>query len=148
MEYKIRKAVPSDEKRIRELFTEMLRTINRTDDAQEYEDGYLDHYWSSDENLIYVTEVRDVSAFLSVEVHREAREYLYLDDFSVTEACRNKGIGTALIEAAEAYAKKLGIPAVLLHVEKGNKPASRLYRRLGYSIYREEQSRYLMKKEL
>ena len=37
MEYRIRTAVPADERRIRELFLEMLRTIYHTNDLKGYE---------------------------------------------------------------------------------------------------------------
>ena len=57
-------------------------------------------------------------AFLSVEVHHDPVDHIYLDDFSVTAAYRNKGIGSALICAAEAYAEQIGSRAVILHVEK------------------------------
>ena len=43
MEYTIRKANRKDEKRICELFIEMLKTIYNTDDVNGYEDGDLDH---------------------------------------------------------------------------------------------------------
>ena len=54
MNYSIRKAVPSDEKRIRELFVEMLRSIYHTDEVDEYENGYLDKFFSDGEDVIFV----------------------------------------------------------------------------------------------
>ena len=38
MKYKIRTAVPADEKKIRGLFLEMLRTIYQKDDVKGYGD--------------------------------------------------------------------------------------------------------------
>ena len=149
MNHVIRQAVCADEKRIRELFIEMLKTINHTDDEDGYEDGYLDKFWNGGEDRIYVAEDGSfVVAFLSVEVHHEPQEYIYLDDFSVAEAYRNQGIGTKLMNAAEAYAEELNIPAVLLHVEKKNEAAFRFYERLGYYIYRDDGSRWLLVKEI
>ncbi len=101
MEYKIRTAVPADEEKIRELFLEMLRTIYHTDDVQGYGDGDPDRFWSENRDRIYVAEDGEVVAFLSVEIHHDPVDYIYLDDFSVTTAYRNKGIGSALIRAAE-----------------------------------------------
>lgn len=72
----------------------------------------------------------------------------YLDDFSVTAACRGKGIGTKLIGMAEGYAASLGISAVVLHVEKANEGAHRLYSSLGYSDHEDQGNRILMVKEL
>ncbi len=148
MNYRIRTAVPADEGKIRELFLEMLRTIYHTDDVNGYEDGYLDRFWSETQDRVYVAEDGEVVAFLSVEVHHDPVEHLYLDDFSVTAAYRNKGIGSALVGAAEAYSGRIGSRAVLLHVEKTNKSAMRFYERLGYSVFRDDGDRLLLKKDM
>ena len=148
MEFIYRKAEKPDSGRIAELFEEMLRTIYRTDDVKGYEDGYLDKFFSGDGDRIYVAELeKEVVAFLSVEMYREDG-YLYLDDFSVTAACRGKGIGTKLIGMAENCAASLGVSAVVLHVEKGNEGAHRLYSSLGYSDHEGQGQRILMVKEL
>ena len=144
----IRKATKEDEKSIRSLFIEMLRTIYHTDDVKGYEDGYLDRYFNDGEDRIYVADDGRVIAFLSIEVHHEDRDYLYLDDLSVTETCRNMGIGTRLIRKAESYAGEIKITAVLFHVEKTNTDALRLYERLGYQIFQDEDSRFLLKKDM
>ena len=148
MEYKIRTAVQADEERIRELFLEMLRTIYRTDDVKGYGEGDLDRFRSESQDRIYVAEDREVVAFLSVEVHHDPVDHIYLDDFSVTEAYRNKGIGSALIRTAESYAGQTGSQAVILHVEKTNTSAMRFYERMGYSIFRDDGDRYLLKKDI
>ena len=87
-------------------------------------------------------------AFLSIEVHHEDKDYIYLDDLSVTRECRNMGIGTKLIKKAESYAKDIKIPAILFHVEKTNTDAMRLYERLGYQIFLDDENRYLLKKDI
>jgi len=145
--YSIRIAVPEDERKIRELFIEMLQTIYHTEDVQGYEPGCLDRYWVSGEERIFVAEDEDVVAYLSVEVHHEPdMDYIYLDDLSVTKAYRNLGIGSALIREAEIYARKIGIRDIVFHVEKSNTSAFRLYERLGYKVFRDDDSRYLMNK--
>lgn len=147
--FKIREAVSSDEERIQELFLEMLRAVYQTEDTEEYGNIDLDRFCNGNEDRIYVAEEDGrVVAFLSVEVHHEQKDYLYLNDFAVAKAYRNKGIGTKLIDAAESYARQKGIPAVLLHVEKTNRSALRLYERSGYSIFRDDGNRYLLKKEV
>ena len=145
---RIRTAVPEDAEKIDALFKEMLQTIYHTDDVKGYETGYLEPFWNGGENRIYVAEDDEVRAFLSIEVYREPQAYLYLDDFSVTAAYRGSGIGTKLIQTAEAYAKEIGIPAIVLHVEKTNESAFRFYERLGYAIFRDDGNRYLLSKEL
>ena len=56
----IRQAGPADEKKIRELYLEMLRTIYHTEAAEGYEDGYLDKFWAGNEDRVYVAEDRGV----------------------------------------------------------------------------------------
>ena len=148
MNYRIRTAVPADEGTIRELFLEMLRTIYHTDDVKGYGDGDLNRFWSESQDRIYVAEDGQVVAFLSVEVHHDPVDHIYLDDFSVTAAYRNRGIGSALICAAEDYAEQIGSRAVLLHVEKTNASAMRFYERSGYSVFRDDGNRFLLKKDI
>lgn len=71
-----------------------------------------------------------------------------MDDLSVTKQYRNSGIGTELIRKAEGYAKEINIPTICFHVEKSNTAAFRLYERLGYGIYEDQGSRYLMIKNI
>ena len=52
------------------------------------------------------------------------------------------------IYKAEEYAKTLNIHTVLLHVEKDNKQAYNFYKRLGYEIYKDEDNRLLLKKDM
>lgn len=144
--YKIRSADPKDENSIRELFLEMLYAIYHTKDVEGYEDGYLDRFWEGQEDRIFVAEEDKVIAFLSVEVHHEAKEFIYLDDLSVAEPYRGQGIGTALIRQAEEYAKSISIPNIVLHVEKNNLQAMRLYERLGFKRERDDGERYLLRK--
>ena len=115
MRYTIRTAEKADEDIIRELFLEMLRTIYDTEDVEGYGDGDLDRSFAGKEDRIYVAEDSKVTAFLSAEVHHEEHDYMYLDDLCVTKACRNKGIGTMLVNTAVSYAKERKLSAVLLN---------------------------------
>ena len=85
-------------------------------------------------------------AFLSVQVYREDG-YMYLDDLSVTERYRDKGIGTKLIRMAENYADEIGIPAIVFHVEKSNVRAHQLYKKLGYQDHEDQGKRIMMVKD-
>jgi len=137
------------EGRINELFIEMLMTIYNTDQVNGYSEGDMDRFFDGrDEWVCKVTDDDYIIAFLSIEVHHEEEEYIYLDDLSVTRSYRNKGIGTSLIGRAEEYAKEIGIHRIYLHVEKANTSAFKLYQRLGYTINEEQESRYLMRKEI
>ena len=57
-------------------------------------------------------------------------------------------IGTKLISLAENYSESIGIPAIVLHVEKTNEGAYQLYRKLGYRDHEDQGNRILMVKEL
>ena len=148
MDYILRKAKSADTTRIEELFIEMLRAIYHTDDVEGYEAGYLNRFFLDKEDWICVAEYENnVIAFLSIEVHRD-NDSIYLDDLSVAEKWRNKGIGTKLIHAAEKYAEEIGIAKIVFHVEKENVNAHRLYLRLGYSEATDEGSRIRMNKSV
>ena len=57
---------------------------------------------------------------------------LYLDSLAVDSNNRRKGIATMLLNAATERARRLGIPAVGLLVDKGNPNAERLYTAIGF----------------
>ena len=148
MKYIIRQATETDEKRICELYAEMLQTVYHTEKAEGYKTGDLDKFWADDENRIFVAEDKTVVGFLSVEVYHENEDYIYLNDFAVTKDYRNSGVGSALLEVAESYAREINIAKLCLHVEKTNSAAMRLYENAGYAIYRDDGHRFLMNKEL
>ena len=89
----------------------------------------------------------EVIGFISVEVHREEHEYIYLDDFSVSVNKRGNGIGNALLGEAEEYGKGVKVSASLLHVEKSNDRAFNFYKRNGYDVFEEQDNRLLLIKE-
>ena len=149
MNYTYRKAEKKDSDKINQLFIEMMQTIRGTDQVNGYNDGYLDKFFDGRDEWISVAVYDDeIIAFLSIEVHHEDKEYIYLDDLSVTKEYRNKGIGTKLIKTAESYARKISIPTICFHVEKTNTNAFRLYQRLGYNVYQDQKTRYLMIKHM
>ena len=145
MEFKIRKAVKEDETKIRELFIEMLQTIYSNNNVDGYEEGYLDKFCDGHEDWICVAEVNNfVAAYLSIEVHHEQENFIYLDDLSVSGKYRSNGIGTELIKTAEKFAEEADISIIVFHVEKSNNRAFNLYRKLGYSIMDDEGTRFRM----
>lgn len=145
MEWKIRKAVKEDEAKIKELFIEMLQTIYANQSVEGYEEGYLNRFFNDQEDWICVAEANgSVVAYLSIEVHHEQENFIYLDDLSVSEKYRCKGIGTKLIKTAEKFAEETDISTIVFHVDKSNKSAFKLYERLGYSIMNDEGTRFRM----
>lgn len=56
----------------------------------------------------------------------------HVADIAVTAEARRMGVGTALMEAGEAWARERGLPALSLDVWSTNERALAFYRRLGY----------------
>ncbi|MDV7766048.1 GNAT family N-acetyltransferase [Peribacillus sp. CSMR9] len=75
------------------------------------------------------TKMKDPSVTLDKEA--EMKDF-YLDTLCVDPNFQGKGIGSALIQYVEGYAKQKGYPRVSLVVENENEGANRLYSRLGY----------------
>ncbi|MFQ9910206.1 MAG: N-acetyltransferase family protein [Acutalibacter sp.] len=150
MDTVFRLATAGDEAAIRRLFVEMLRTIFHTQEVEGYPAGYVGRFFTGGEDKILVAEQAGmVVGFLSLESHREGEPpFLYLDDFSVTAACRGQGIGSRLLDIAEEYAAALRLGEIHLHVERDNHGARRLYRRRGFGVLTEQGARLLLGKKL
>lgn len=59
---------------------------------------------------------------------------LHVLNVAVAPELRRHGVGTALMEAALAYAAEKRVRIVLLEVRRSNRPALRLYRGLGFTV--------------
>jgi len=141
--------MPEDAPRINDLFVEMLQTIYQKPDVSSYESGDLDRFFCGQGDWICVAEAEgQVIAFLSMEEHPEQGGFVYLDDFSVSRDYRNCGIGSELLRTAERYARERGVSALVLHIEKSNLSACRLYKRFGFEMMKDEGCRLRMIKQL
>jgi ribosomal protein S18 acetylase RimI-like enzyme len=58
-----------------------------------------------------------------------------LETLSVVEGERGQGVGRALMDAAYAVMRELGVTEVMLYVLEGNDGAARFYERLGLEPY-------------
>lgn len=56
----------------------------------------------------------------------------WLEELYVTPRCRDQGIGTALVSAVLACARKKEMVAIDLEIDAGHSRAESLYRRLGF----------------
>ncbi len=69
----------------------------------------------------------------SISLDQEADEdEFYIDTLSVSAQYAGRGIGTALIQAAEQHAHQLQYNKIALNVDEDNERAHRLYNHLGY----------------
>ncbi len=144
----IQKACPEDKPDIYRLFCEMLYSIHG-EKAHIPDDSFIDRYFDGGDDVILLArEGEKTVAFLSIEEHREEHHYLYLDDFCVQEDLRGQGIGTELLKQAEAIAAARKIGLIVLHVERSNVRAAKLYAAFGYEAFGETDSRVRMIKKL
>ena len=65
----------------------------------------------------------------------EPTEYAFISDLVVLSAYRGQGLGRALLERAEAYARQQGAAKIELLVLPNNHTALNLYRRHGFRDY-------------
>jgi ribosomal protein S18 acetylase RimI-like enzyme len=77
----------------------------------------------------------------SITIDQEANpDEFYIDTLSIAPEYGGRGIGTALLHAAEQWAASLSYHKLALNVDQNNELAYRLYHRLGYRI---DKVRYL-----
>ncbi|CAH0285491.1 Mycothiol acetyltransferase [Peribacillus sp. Bi96] len=86
---------------------------------------------SLDEPIVKQLRLKMKDPSVTLDKEAEMRDF-YLDTVSVDPTFQGKGIGSALIQYVEGYAKHKGYPRVSLVVENENEGANRLYNRLGY----------------
>jgi len=60
--------------------------------------------------------------------------HAHLGMIAVTEAAEGRGVGAALLEAAEVWAREQGYATLTLNVFEGNTRARRAYERAGYRV--------------
>ena len=70
----------------------------------------------------------------------EKRGYIYA--FRIRPTYRNGGLGSRMLEVAEADLERRGFDTVTLNVAKNNPDAQRLYERFGYRVVSSEPGRW------
>ena len=66
------------------------------------------------------------------QTHFTGQTDAYVGELAVASRMERRGIATALMNAAEAWAARRGLAFVTLHTGAANQPARGLYRQLGY----------------
>ncbi len=75
-----------------------------------------------------------VNAFEGLSTFK-ARPLLNIHDIAVTRSHQGRGIGRALLQAAEAHARETGCCKLTLEVLHGNRRAIRLYGKFGFAAF-------------
>ena len=65
----------------------------------------------------------------------EPGEYAFISDLVVLSAYRGQGLGRALLQQADAYARQQGVAKIQLEVLPNNTAALNLYKRHGFRTY-------------
>jgi ribosomal protein S18 acetylase RimI-like enzyme len=77
---------------------------------------------------------------LTLPTHRVGADEAYILAIAVRAAARGRGVGTQLIETAEAWARDRHMERLGLHVSNKNPRAQALYERLGFVVRHTERS--------
>ncbi len=101
--------------------------------AGAYWDGVFEEADAGDRLLFVAREGDEVlgSVQLAIPPKPNARHRASMEKLLVHTRARRRGLGTALMRAAEEAAIRLGRPLLVLDTRAGD-PAGRLYERLGY----------------
>jgi ribosomal protein S18 acetylase RimI-like enzyme len=87
-------------------------------------------------STVLIAEAADETplGFISLTVREDVGgiERAHVADLAVTDSARRTGVGTALMNAAESWARKLGMSVLSLDVWSTNENALAFYRRLGF----------------
>ena len=140
----IRKAIHNDIPAISELYREQFREMSKLipDFIKEGNQSveFLEKTISSDDSdiLVYENDGTVVGFILFQAKERpefdfmRPGKYCYIMDIIVTEAHRNKGFGTSLMNSAKDWAKEQNCSFINLDVLVNNPGAIKVYEKLGF----------------
>ena len=98
---------------------------------------------NADSNL-YIAELAGTSAgcllMWTVDDYFSGRRHAHVSVIAVTREAEGRGVGRALMEHAEEWARARGHDRITLSVFEGNRRARGLYERVGYAV---EMRRYV-----
>ncbi|MFN2135400.1 MAG: GNAT family N-acetyltransferase [Candidatus Promineifilaceae bacterium] len=106
---------------------------------EAWQQEYFARKFDPQNRQIIVIDGQDAGV-LYIEEHQHE---IYLALIEIAPAFQGRGVGTAILNSLIILAGERHVP-LNLHVLKSNKPARRLYERLGFAVVGEEQYRCKM----
>ncbi len=134
----------SEDDEVRKAIIELVKQSSEILDKQNQNNmiNWLEKQVSQDN-----TEDVDILHRFSFYSYKDEPNVLYLSGLYVNEECRNKGIGTKILEVADEVAKSLNCHAIRLKTKKDSN-AERLYQTHGYnSLATEERDEIWLEKQ-
>ena len=143
MEYKIRKALMEDAKKINLLFTELMLDERQYDQNIE-ENVMINHYFEDiipyTNNYVLVILVNDVIVgFLYGYIYEN--NLARLKSLFIKKEYRNKGLASALIKEFLSLVKSRGVTDVEVNVFKDNVKALTLYEKFNLNVIKHDMSK-------
>jgi putative acetyltransferase len=140
---KIRPYRPSDQAAVIALFRAFMQELTPPALKAEF-DAYVER--AIDEELSCIADyygegfwvAEDGGVIGMVGVERHAKDSAELRRMAVRSADRRKGVGRALLAAAEAFCRKAGYRKMVLSTSELQTAAMRLYEASSYRLVREE----------
>jgi ribosomal protein S18 acetylase RimI-like enzyme len=148
-DYVVRPARLEDYDRLNAVFQEgdrlhrsALPDVFRAPDGPARAIDHLADMLSSENSALFVAEVKGkVIGAVSVQIHEAPaipvlvpRRFAAVSDVVVTRGFRRQGVGRALMEKAQGWARERSVGQAELTVYEFNQDALGFYRRLGYRV--------------
>ena len=110
-----------------------MAAIHRACFAKAWDEAAMAQFLASPETLCLVGSTADSSGGTlgGLLIARKAADEAEILTVCVAPACRNAGLGRALLETAVQELRSAGVKQLFLEVEEGNDAALKLYRALG-----------------
>ncbi len=133
--YSVRQAGPDDVAQVAPAFDAYRQFYGRESDLPAAERFLRDRLQASESTFLFAADDSTVlgftqlyPTFTSVGMQRD----LVLNDLYVSKHARRRGVATALLDAAVAYADKIGARGLGLETDFDNTEAQALYERYGF----------------
>lgn len=110
-----------------------MSAIHRSCFSRAWDEAAMAQFLASPEALCLIGSVADSSGGMmgGLLVARKAADEAEILTLCVAPACRNSGLGRALLEAAVKALRAAGAKQLFFEVEDGNEAALKLYRSFG-----------------